>query len=300
MIRHLRPGIFLILLLSMILWGMSFIWTTIVFKYYQPITTIFIRLVLSSILLFAFIRLSGRTERIRKEDCRLFLISSLMNPFFYFLGENFGLKYSTPTISAVVIATIPLFTAVVAYFTLKEHLTWHTVTGILLSFLGIVVMLVNRDLSLNASPRGILLLFFAVFSAVGYSILLKKLASRYSPLMIIAVQNLIGVVFFLPFFLIFDFRHFLTVVPTSELVTALLCLSVFASSIAFVLFTIGVREIGVSRANVFSNTIPVFTAVFSFFLLSEQFNINKVAGMMIVIFGVLLSQIQRIKKPMIG
>jgi drug/metabolite transporter (DMT)-like permease len=294
---NVRTGVYLILLVSMILWGLSFIWTSIVFKYYHPITTIFLRLVLSSSMLFLVIRLAGKIPRIRKEDYRLFLISSLLNPFFYFLGENFGLKYSTPSISAVVIATIPLFSAILAHFTLRERLSFYTVTGILLSLLGIATMLVNRDLSLNASPRGILFLFFAVFSAVGYSVMLKKLSMRYSPLMIIATQNLLGIFYFLPLFVIFEFNHFITVSITSELIISLLSLSLFASSAAFVLFTIGVREIGVTRANVFSNTIPVFTAVFSFFILSEPFNINKIAGIVIVIFGVFLSQFEKIRKP---
>jgi drug/metabolite transporter (DMT)-like permease len=294
---NVRTGVYLILLVSMILWGLSFIWTSIVFKYYHPITTIFLRLVLSSSMLFLVIRLAGKIPRIRKEDYRLFLISSLLNPFFYFLGENFGLKYSTPSISAVVIATIPLFSAILAHFTLRERLSFYTVTGILLSLLGIATMLVNRDLSLNASPRGILFLFFAVFSAVGYSVMLKKLSMRYSPLMIIATQNLLGIFYFLPLFVIFEFNHFITVSITSELIISLLSLSLFASSAAFVLFTIGVREIGVTRANVFSNTIPAFTAVFSFFILSEPFNINKIAGIVIVIFGVFLSQFEKIRKP---
>jgi drug/metabolite transporter (DMT)-like permease len=103
-----RFGIYPIVILSMIFWGMSFVWTSIVFKYYHPITTIFLRLVISSILLTVFIFITGKFEKLKKEDRGLLLISALFNPFLYFLGENFGLMNSSPTISSVIIATIPV------------------------------------------------------------------------------------------------------------------------------------------------------------------------------------------------
>jgi drug/metabolite transporter (DMT)-like permease len=229
------------------------------------------------------------------EDIRLFLLSALFNPFIYFLGENYGLKFSTPSICAVVIATIPLFTTLMARFILKEKLPFINIVGILLSFAGIVIMLVNKDLSLNASPLGIVFLLVAVMAAACYSITLKKLTYKYSAFTIILIQNFIGILYFLPFFLIFELRNFLTVKPNAELISSLIMLAFFASSLAFVFFAIAVREIGVSRTNVFSNTIPVFTAIFSYFILSEYFSFNKIAGMIIVVAGVMLTQINKFK-----
>ncbi len=107
------------------------------------------------------------------------------------------------------------------------------------------------------------------------------------------MQNIIGVVYFLPLFFIFDFQHFIQVRPNSELITSLLLLAVFASSLAFVFFTISAREIGVSKTNLFTNLIPVFTAIFSFFILKEHFELRKIIGMLVVIIGVLLSQLNR-------
>ena len=287
-------GIYPIAILSMIFWGMSFVWTSIVFKYYQPITTIFLRLVLSSAILTVFIAITGKMERLKKEDRGLLLLSALFNPFLYFLGENFGLKNSSPTISAVVIATIPVFTPLVAYYSLKERLSYFNIEGIIVSFLGIGVMLINPDMSLNASPAGIALLLGAVASAVTYSVFLKRLAHKYSALTIITYQNILGVLFFLPLFLIFDFSHFITIRPNTEVISSLLQLSIFASSLAFIFFTMTVKEIGVSRANVFSNLIPVFTAIFSAIFISEIFTSTKIAGMAIVISGVMVTQMKRL------
>lgn len=274
----------------MVFWGMSFIWTTIVFRYYDPITTVFIRLVLSSAILFAGLKVSGKLQIIQKRHYRLFLLSALFNPFLYFLGESFGLKFTSSTISAVVIATIPVFTPVAGYLIFKERLTRLNILGVVLSFSGILIMLVNPDLALTASPLGIFCLLFAVVSAIGYSIFLKKLSSSYSPVTIIAVQNLLGAFFFLPLFLIFGWKSFITTPVTRELISALLQLSIFASSMAFIFFTIAVRELGIGKSNIFTNFIPVFTAGFSYFILSEHFSIFKIIGMLIVIGGVFLVQ----------
>jgi drug/metabolite transporter (DMT)-like permease len=286
-------GIYPIVILSMIFWGMSFVWTSIVFKYYHPISTIFIRLIISTLLLTIFILLTGKFEGLKKEDRGLFLLSSLFNPFLYFLGENFGLLNSSPTISSVIIATIPVFTPLVAFIILKERISWLNIAGIFISFFGIGIMMVNPDLSLNASPAGLLFLLGAVASAVIYSVFLKKLTQKYSSLTIITYQNALGVIYFLPLFLFFDFKHFITVRPNLELISSLLQLSVFASSLAFIFFTMTVKELGVSRTNVFSNLIPVFTAIFSAIFISEIFTSTKIAGMATVIVGVMVSQFRK-------
>ncbi len=276
----------------MIFWGMSYVWTSIVFKYYHPITTIFLRLVISSSILVAYIFISGKAEKLKKEDRWLFLISGFLNPFLYFLGENYGLKYSTPTISSVIIATIPVFIAMVGYFLLKEKLSFLNITGIIVSFLGIGIMLVNPDLSLNSSLKGVFLLLGAVASAVIYIVFLKRLALKYSALTIITYQNLIGIIYFLPLFIIFDFRHFITIKPNMELVSSLLQLSFFASSLAFIFYTMAVKEIGVSRTSVFTNLIPVVTAIFSAIFISEIFTWTKITGMATVIIGVMVTQVK--------
>jgi drug/metabolite transporter (DMT)-like permease len=285
--------IYTIAILSMVLWGMSFVWSTIVFRYYQPITTVFLRLVISFLLLFTGILLFSKMEKIQKKDWKIFFASAGLNPFFYFLGESYGLKMSSSTISAVVIATIPLFTPIVAYFTLKEKLSKLNVLGMITSFLGIILMIVNRNLSLNASPLGFGLLLFAVATAVSYSVFLKKLSVRYSAFTIIAVQNLIGAFYFLPFFLFFEWDLFIAVRPDFNLVSSLLALAVFCSTIAYVFFTISTREIGVNRTTMFSNLIPVFTGIFSYFILGELFSFQKIMGMVVVIIGLYLSQIKK-------
>jgi drug/metabolite transporter (DMT)-like permease len=286
--------VYLYALIAMIFWGMSFVWTSILLKYYQPVTIIFIRLVISSCFLFLMIFLFGIKIKINKKDFLLLFFSALFNPFLYFLGENYGLKYTTSTITSVIISTIPLFTPIAAWMVFRERLSWLNLTGIILSFMGVLIMLLKTDFSLVVDPKGILFLSGAVLSAIGYTVLLKKLAVHYSPLLLIASQNLIGAFLFLPLFLLFDINQFVLVVPTIRIVTSFLFLSILASSLSYVFFAKTVKMVGISKANVFTNLIPVFTAVFSYFLLNEYFTPLKIIGILIVISGVYISEINKI------
>lgn len=288
--KNLRIPAHVFALIAMLFWGLSFIWSAVLLKYYEPVTIIFIRLVLSATLLFAIHYLFFPPEKIAKKDYRLLLLSAFFNPFLYFLCENYGLKFSTPTIAAVVIATIPVFSPVVAFLVVRERLSFLNLIGIAVSFIGVIVMLINRDLSLGADIRGVLFLFGAVLSALFYSVLLKKLTNRYSALILVAWQNLTGIFLFLPVFLLFEVKTAAAVPVTPVIISSFLFLSVLASSVAFVFFAHSIKLIGVSKSNIYSNLIPVFTAFFSYFLLSESINFQKIAGIILVIGGVYLSE----------
>ncbi len=280
---------------AMLFWGMSFIWSSILLQYYQPITIIFFRLILSSGLLFLIIHAFSRHEKIQKKDVPWIFLSAFFNPFLYFMGENYGLKYSTPIISSAIIATIPVFSPIIAYLTIREKLSWLSILGIFISFTGVIVMLVTPNFSLSTDPRGIYFLFGAVFTALLYSVLLRKLTKKYSALTLIAYQNLIGIFLFLPLFFVFEMNTVMSITITTEIILSFVLLSVLASSISFVFFAHSVKLLGVSKSNIFSNLIPVFTAFFSYLLLSEMITFQKIAGIILVIGGVYLSETNRRK-----
>ncbi len=139
-------------------------------------------------------------------------------------------------------------------------------------------------------PGESLLLFLAVFSAVFYVVALKRLTERYNPVTIITWQNMIGSLYFLPFFLVIDGPAFVTIKPGILPLVSLFMLGIFASSVAYVLYTLVVKYLGVIKSSLYTNLIPVFTIIFSFYLLGESFTLRKIAGMAIVITGVVLSE----------
>ena len=274
----------------MIFWSFSFIWFKVANKTFHPITIVFIRLLFSTILMTTFLVVTKNYMKIKKSDRKLFLMLALFEPFFYFLGESFGLTYVSATVCSVLIATIPVFATIGAWLIFKEKLKAINYAGIILSFMGVLVFILNTDGSLSFNIKGLGLLTLAVLSAVGYNLTLSHLIETYTPVYIVNVQNLIGATLFLPLFLIFDFKHFISTPFTFNMFKPIIELSIFASCGAFILFAYSVKNMGITKANVFSNCIPVFTAFFSFILMGDKLTVQNIAGMAIVIAGLFMSQ----------
>ena len=274
----------------MIFWSFSFIWFKVANKTFHPITIVFIRLLFSVIIMTTFLLITRNYMKIKKTDRKLFMMLALFEPFFYFLGESFGLTYVSATVCSVLISTIPVFAAIGARLIFKEKLKAINYAGIITSFIGVLVFIFNTDGSISLNIKGLGLLTLAVLSAVGYNLTLSRLVGTYSPVYIVNVQNLLGAILFLPLFLIFDFKHFISTPFTFDMFRPIIELSIFASCGAFILFAYSVRNMGITKANVFSNCIPVFTAIFSFFLIGDKLTVQNITGMAIVIAGILMSQ----------
>ena len=98
--------------IAMVFWGLSFIWSTQVFEYLNPTTTIFFRLIISSVFL-GIILLVSKSQSLRdtkfgehKKNLKLFALAALFEPFLYFIFESYGLLNAAPVVSSAIIATI--------------------------------------------------------------------------------------------------------------------------------------------------------------------------------------------------
>jgi len=289
--------VYVILIIAMLFWGTSFTFTSIVLESLDPISIVFTRLVLSSALLWMIIALFFRKEKISFSTVKWIAALAFFQPFIYFIGETYGLQRVSPVVTSLIISTIPVFTAIIMRVFFKAKLTVINFAGVFISLAGVVLMIVGKNMQIDVDALGLFLLFIAVFSAVGYGILLNKLSNDVHPVWLIAVQNTIAIIFFLPLFLVLrqspNFDHataFTFLTPQWEMWTCLLTLSIFCSSLAFIFYSMAVARIGVARSTVFSNLTPIITAITSFFLLGEHLAITKIAGIFVVIFGLILTQ----------
>lgn len=278
--------------IAMVFWGMSFVWSTQVYQNLNPTATIFLRLVVATIFFTAILFTFRLNEKVKKEHLGLFALAAMFEPFLYFIFEGYGLKNTSPVIGSAIIAMIPLVTPIAARIFLKERLTPMNIVGFIVSFVGVIVMLLNKDLEFTASPKGILFLSGAVLVAVGYSIALIKLTKLYKPLTITWVQNIIGMLYFAPMVLIMERFEPSNFANVGGYIVPLVCLGVFCSAVAYALWAFAFSILGASRANVYSNLIPVFTAIFSYLLAIEEMTAFKIIGILVVVIGLVLSQLK--------
>lgn len=284
---------YVLLVAAMLFWGFSFVWYKMAYQHFLPLTVVFFRLSLSSAFLFLLAATMKKLQHVSRKDLPLLFLVALFEPFLYFIGESFGMQRVSSTLASIIIATIPLFTPVAAYYFFKERISILNIFGIIVSLAGVLIVVKANTSHGSSSLLGVLLIFLAVFSAVGYSLLVKQLTERFNPFTIVAWQNGVGAILFFPLFWFFEFPRLEMDAITWKNMLPVVYLTFFASVLAFIFFVNAVATIGASKANIFTNAIPVFTALFSWLLLGEQLSAVKLTGMFIVIAGIVLSQISR-------
>jgi len=276
--------------MAMFFWSIAFIWTSQLFEIgFKPLSVAFLRLVVASIFLTICTKALRIKESIRKEDYKYLFLLGFAEPFCYFLGFKYGMLFVTPTTASLFVATIPLVVPIFAWLFLKESVSMNKIIGLLVSFMGVLLIIVD-DLNLGGTLVGFLLLSISVFSGAFYSILLRKLTQSYSALTLAKYQVYTATCLFMPLFFIFDFQQFLGIPFTFSNFRYFIFLGALPSSLSFVFLAMAVRQLGAIRPSIMTNVIPVFTGILAFFILKEPFTGVKVLAMSIVIIGLFISQ----------
>jgi drug/metabolite transporter (DMT)-like permease len=274
-----------------IFWGFSFVWTDIALKEnIAPITLVTARMIIATVLLGAWAKYSENLQKIELKHLKYFLGLALCEPFLYFLCETYGQTMVSPTVTSVIVATIPLFTPFVGFLILKEQINVSTIIGIVVSMIGVLAVIFTGNNDISGQLTGAALVFGAVITALGYAVFVKYLIHRYNATTLVFYQNFIGLIYFIPCFFVVDFPHLGNMRFTFNAVASIVQLSVFASVIAFIFYSNSVRFLGVTKAGVFCYIIPVLTALLAFFMVNERLSIVQWLGMAIVILGLFVSQ----------
>lgn len=272
---------------------MSYIWTDKLIALNIPIFYfVFVRIFLAGVILFLFNTAYTRIKRIQKEDLPKFLLLAFFEPFIYFICETFGLKLTgSPTLSALVIATIPIFSIGAGIIFFKEKINIVNIIGILFSLIGIVMVAMAKGELGENFIWGVVLLLIAVISEVGHASITKSLTGNYSSQIIVMYQFLIGAVYLFPLFIWKGLDGFsIGTHFTPDVWYPIICLAVLCSSLAFSLWVSTIKSLGVAKSSIFSALIPVAAAIIAWILGHEMLNHRQWLGIAISSFGVILSQ----------
>ncbi len=294
MTHRVHPSKLLIYIASsfaILLWGMSYIWTDKLLELGIPVFYfVFVRILLAGGVLFLLNIAYGRIKRIQKQDFGKFLLLAFFEPFIYFVCETYGVQMTSPTISAMIIATIPIFSIAAGRIFFKERITALNVVGVTLSLMGIIMVIMKGEIAGNDLIWGIILLLIAVIAEVGHASITKSLSGNYSSQIIVMYQFLIGSVYLLPLFLWKGLDGFNSEIYFSpDVWYPLICLAILCSSLAFTLWVSTIKNLGVAKSSIFSALIPVVTALISWMLGTQMTSLQWI-GIGTATLGVILSQ----------
>ena len=275
------------------LWGMSYIWTDQLIAQNIPIFYfVFVRILMAGVVLFLFNTAYARIKRIQRQDLPKFLLLAFFEPFIYFICETYGLKLTgSPTLSAMVIATIPIFSIGAGIIFFREKINLINIGGILLTLVGIVMVAMAHGTLGENFIWGVVLLLLAVISEVGHASITKSLSGNYSSQIIVMYQFLIGAVYLFPLFLWKGLDGFdMEIYFDGDVWYPIICLAILCSSLAFSLWVSTIKNLGVAKSSIFSALIPVAAAIIAWLLGHEMLNQRQWIGIAISTVGVVLSQ----------
>ena len=281
---------------AILLWGMSYIWTDKLLELGIPVFYfVFVRIFLAGVVLFLLNVAYGRIKRIQQQDLGKFLLLAFFEPFIYFVCETYGVEMTSPTISAMIIATIPIFSIAAGRIFFKEKITALNIVGVTLSLMGIIMVIMKGEIVGKDLLWGIILLLIAVIAEVGHASITKSLAGNYSSQIIVMYQFLIGSLYLLPLFAWKGLDGFnATLYFSADVWYPLICLAVLCSSLAFSLWVSTIKNLGVAKSSIFSALIPVVTALIAW-ILGTQMTSLQWSGIALSTVGVVLSQYSKKK-----
>lgn len=296
---------------AMLIWAGAGIAVKEALVIFSPLTLIVMRFTLAVLLMLTIGLLFRHNsivglQRVEKKHIPLFLLGGLFQPFLYFIFETYTYQsFSSPTVAEALLSTQPVMAPLFAWVLLRERVTRNNIIGILLSTLGVMMLLMMGGGPLamgdGAIGKGVLLAVLTVSMSVSYSVVLRRIPTHYTPLSIVFYVQSFALVLFYVLWAVMDRGNGLLgddgirLLGEGQWVKSLLSvgyLAVLASVTAFILFCYTVRKIGVTRANVFNNVRPVFTAILMWMIFGEILPIWKIIGIIIIIIGLFISQKQ--------
>lgn len=250
----------------------------------SPAEILLCRLVLAYIFLWI---LYPKTHRPNSwHDEIVFLLGGLFGGTIYFLSENSALLYTQATNVGLICATVPIVTALMSHFALKErHLHVRFLIGTAVAFGGVLLVILNGRFVLKLNPLGDFLTFVAVFSWAAYCICLKFLKSTYSSLFITRKIFFYCILTLLPYFAFFPFRFPLIDLLKIEVWPHLLFLGLIASSLCYLVWTVSIKNIGVVATNNYIYFMPIVTIVTAHIFIGERITLFVFAGALLIIGG---------------
>ncbi len=281
----------LLTLITMAIWGTTYISTKILLQNLQPMEILFYRFIIAYFILILIYPKFHKLHKFKEE--LLYMAAGITGVTLYYLVENVALKYTLASNVGLFIAMAPILTAILSNFFI-EHGTFtkELLYGFIIAILGVFFVIFNGNFILKLNPLGDFLAILAALIWAVYSVLLKKINNKYDYSYIYITRKIFfyGVLFMIP--ILFGFKINLAVnkLVIPSVLFNILFLSLIASALCFVMWNIGVKYIGAIKASNYIYIVPLITAITSVIVLRESITRIVILGAILILSGLYISQ----------
>jgi len=276
---------------AVVVWGASFIATKVALAYASPITIVWLRFAMGVVILGVAVVLRRQFTLPNKNEWGYFALLGFLGITFHQWLQSNALVTSEASTTAWIVATTPVFMALLGWLVLKEGLGWVTISGILLAFTGVLVVVSDGDITSISigefgAPGDVLILISAVNWAVFSTLSRRGLKSYPASLMMFYVMSF-GWVFtsflFIP-------SEGLSEIPrlTVNGWIAILFLGIFCSGLAYIAWYDALQALSAAQTGVFLYIEPLVAVAVAAIVLAEPVTWASLLGGAVILIGVWL------------
>jgi drug/metabolite transporter (DMT)-like permease len=292
---HMRRSLFLPFLLVLVsfVWAGSFLVVSYATQEITPVHLGFLRFLVATPLMVLIVLLQRKPLRLPHKELPWLIVLGLTGVTLLYLFQFIGIRDTNAPTASVLINMNVIFIAILSGLFLHEVLTKRRVAGILLSFLGVIVIMLS-DLSVqNLSFTsiffvGCILVLCSAFCWALYTLVGKRLLQTYDPFVITAYAFVFGTMLYIPFVMMDITPVFFHISVNGWL--AILYLALTCSIFGYLGWYYALQYTDASKAAVFLNFIPLFTILMSI-LLGQQLTWFFFLGAILIIYGVYITQV---------
>ena len=277
-------------LITILVWGTTFISTKVLLRSFTPVEILFFRFLIGY---FALWLAYPRLLHIKHKKQELYFIGAgICGVTLYFLFENIALTFTQATNVGIIVSIAPFFTVLFSRLFLKQqeiHKSFFV--GFLLAFAGICCISFSGNMTLKLNPIGDILAILAAIVWAMYSTLTKKIGEFGYPVIPMTRRIFFyGVLCMIPALFFLDFKLDITQFMKFENIANILFLGLGASAACFVTWNAAVKILGSVKTSVYIYLVPVVTTIFSILILHEKITVVGVIGIVLTLLGLFMSE----------
>ena len=279
----------LLALLTVIIWGTTFVATKVLLQHgLGPIDIMFYRFLLAYFCLLVISHKRLWADNWKDEG--MLMLAGLTGGTLYFIAENTAIGISQASNVALLVCTTPIFTALLTHFIYKEPLRKNMMIGSIIALIGVGLVVFSGSVILKINPLGDFLSIMASLMWAVYCLILKPLGNRYPTIFITRKVFLYSILSLLVYFLFDPLCMQADVLLQPVVMYNLLFLGIVASMLCFIAWNTAVKALGPSHTANYIYIQPMSTLVLSSIILSEVITLTSLIGAACIIGGIYLAE----------
>ncbi|HEY4554552.1 MAG TPA: DMT family transporter [Bacillaceae bacterium] len=278
------------LIFCVVVWGSNFVFGKLLVRDFSPAMLTMLRL-LFIVFFLIVLSLNGRKMKpVSKTDVISLFFLGVIGVFINQWSFFAGLETADSTTSALILATTPIVTGLLAAVFLKESITLRMLIGSTIAIAGIYFVVTEGDLSSVHIDKG---LWWIVVTMITFAIMIimtRQLSQRLEPLVITLYSNIVGFIISIPFAFVLD--NPLRISYALSNWALLIGTAVIVHAVATLIWNKYIRYVDASKASILSNLEPFVAMITGLVLLAKPITGAEMLGSLFIVGGVILSTYQ--------